>query len=602
MAVDDSLNHSLDSATKHYSSMFFLPQYKTALLGVAAICIGAISLSTYTLFASIFSFALGVALFAVTYVTDLMVFKVLLKTDPIFSMRRTTVVSLAGWGLWLVFSLLGVGLASLFGWLLWAKFILLGFAVVVTLRFIVINATSNASKWRQTFSILMQPIIAIALFMVFWGTLSKVPVLPVLLFIFLSPIIAFLAVYLLLSSIDRLGKKAYSLPALSLFRAFLLNWVTDQNEPLEKHLEAMGRDADVEVTLLKFDAIKSKAAIIVPQVHPGPFKNIGSSLLPSLLKKSYDFEFSCNSCVPLGILGHESDLASQPQNQKIIAEVINSAKFEAQASLASMMVRAADGAALASCQVFGDTAFLSFSLSPETTEDLPQELGQVVLEKAKRLGLANALVVNAHNCITRIIDTSEHLDELKRVASKALEKTVAQPIKPFSVGAATVYPAEFTLKEGMGTGGITALVIKVENQKTVYIVIDGNNMIPHLREKILDSLTALGFDASEVLTTDTHAVTASVTGRRGYHPVGEVMDQNLLIRYIGDVAKKADATSEVCRAGCKSFIVPQVRVIGEEHLKSVTTLVDKAIQQAKHIAPIIFGIEGLLLILLLLPF
>ena len=117
------------------------------------------------------------------------------------------------------------------------------------------------------------------------------------------------------------------MPALSLFRAFILNWVSDQNAPLEKHLEEMGEDADIEVTLLKFDASKPKAAIIVPLVHPGPFKNIGSSLLPSLLKQGYEKEFGCDACVPLGILGHELDLASQAQNHKIVSQVIASAKF-----------------------------------------------------------------------------------------------------------------------------------------------------------------------------------------------------------------------------------------------------------------------------------
>ena len=65
---------------------------------------------------------------------------------------------------------------------------------------------------------------------------------------------------------------------MSLFRAFILNWVTNANDPLEKHLEELGENADIEVSLLKFDAQKPKAAIIMPLVHPGPFKNIGSSL------------------------------------------------------------------------------------------------------------------------------------------------------------------------------------------------------------------------------------------------------------------------------------------------------------------------------------
>jgi len=80
------------------------------------------------------------------------------------------------------------------------------------------------------------------------------------------------------------------------------------------------------------------------------------------------------------------------------------------------------------------------------------------------------------------------------------------------------------------------------------------------------------------------------------------MDSTLLINYIGEAAKKANANLEVCKAGCRTFTVPQVRVIGEERLKSVTTLVDKSIEQAKKTAPVIFGVEGLLLILLLFLF
>ncbi len=602
MASQSSLNQSMDSATKHYSSMFFLPSYKTALLAVAATCIIAINLSTYLLFPSLVSLALGLAFFAITYLTDTLVSKYLLKSDPIFTVRRTLGLSFACWIIWMVFIVFGVGLSFTFGWLIWVKLSLLGFAAVVTLRFLVFNATSSATIGRQLLSILIEPALSILAFLVFWATVSGDVIWQVLPFIVLSPIIGYAAVHLLLSSIDRLGKKNYSLPALPLFRAFLLNWVTDQNEPLEKHLEAMGGDADIEVTVLKFDASKPKTAIIVPQVHPGPFKNIGSSLLPSLLKREVEKEFGITACVPLGILGHERDLASQTQNYKIAAQVIASAKFEAQSSLSSPLVRVTEGAATASCQIFGDTAFLSFSLAPQTTEDLPQELGRIVEEEAKKHGLQNAIVVNCHNCLTDVIDTAEHLDELQRAASLCLQKAVELPKKGFKVGSATVFPAEFTLKAGMGAGGITAIAVQVENQKTAYIVIDGNNMVPNLREKILDALEGLGFDASEVFTTDTHAVTASITGRRGYHPVGEVMDQIVLIRYIVELVKAAETNLELCKAGCQTFIVPRVRVIGEERLKSVTTLVDKAIVKAKHSVFPIFGVEALLLILILLLF
>ena len=604
MESDNSLSTLMDNAKKHYSSMFTLPSFNKAFLSVAAICIGGVSLCNLSAFPAVGSLVLGITLFAVTFLADSFTSKAVLKNDPVFSMRRTLVVSLVGWGLWLVFLALGVGLGFVFGWLLWVKLSLLGFAVVVTLRLIVFNATCSAASWRRYLSILLQPALCIATFIMFWLIYPGVVAVSwqVLLFVFAAPIVSFVAVSILLSSIDRLGKTAYSLPALPLFRAFILNWVDSQNAPLEKYLEEMGEDADISVTLLKFDAAKTKAAIIVSQVHPGPFKNIGSSILPSLLKREVEKEFGGSVCVPLGLLGHESDLASQAENFKIVENVIANAKFESKTSLASPFIRVNEGVATASCQIFGDTAFLSFTLSPKTTEDLPQELGRIVAEEAKKLGLQNAVVVNCHNCLTSIVDTVEHLDELQRSAFKCLQKAVALPTKPFIVGSHTIFPLEFTLKDGMGAGGITAIVIQVENQKIAYVVIDGNNMAPGLREKILTRLSVWGFAASEVFTTDTHAVTASITGGQGYHPVGEAMDHELLIQYITQAAKKAEANLESCTAGCRTFIVPQVRVIGEERLKSITTLVDKTIIKAKRIVAPIFGVEGLVLILLLMLF
>jgi predicted neutral ceramidase superfamily lipid hydrolase len=120
-----------------------------------------------------------------------------------------------------------------------------------------------------------------------------------------------------------------------------------------------------------------------------------------------------------------------------------------------------------------------------------------------------------------------------------------------------------------------------------------------LREEILSALNSVGFHECEVFTTDTHAVSAVVLGRRGYHPVGEVMNHETLLSYIKDAAKAAAANLETCKAGCLRLVVPQVRVIGEARLESLSLLVDKALRRAKQIVAPIFVSEGLLLILLL---
>jgi putative membrane protein len=303
--------------------------------------------------------------------------------------------------------------------------------------------------------------------------------------------------------------------------------------------------------------------------------------------------------VPLGILGHELDLASQKQNHRIIDQVIASARLEAVDDKASPFVRVTKGFVSASCQIFGNTAFLSFTLAPKTTEDLPQALCGIVREEAGKLGLGLAIVVNAHNSITDKTELDVPLNELREVAVECLKKAASLPLSSFAVGAATVYPADFTLKDGMGKGGITAIAVNTSQQKTAYIVIDGNNMISGLREKILSALTASGFDESEVFTTDTHAVSAVVLGRRGYHPVGEAMNQELLLRHIKEAASKALAKLEACKSVSLSLTVPNVRVIGKTRIHSLSTMVDLALQRAKQIIVPIFAFEGLLLILFL---
>jgi putative membrane protein len=610
VAAEHSLNHSMNSALKHYSSLFFLPSFNKAVALIASICIGGVGLSTFFFTLNLSGlllidglargFFLGLSLLAGILLADYILSDFILKHDPIYILRRTLALSLYSWIVWLFFIILGVILGTFFGVWLWVKLCLLGFAAVLTLRAVVFISTSSAGVLRCLFSSFLQPFLCIAAFVVFWNTLDSVFPIKILPFLVISPAIGYLFASLFVFLIDRLGVRTYGIASMPLFRAFMLNWVAGLNAPLEGFLEKLGENEDVEVSLLKFDSYKPKAAIIVPLVHPGPFKNIGSSLLPSMLKRDFEKEFNCEACVPLGILGHELDLASQAQNKKIIDQVITSARFPAFADKATPFVKVTDGFATASCQIFGKTAFLSFTLAPKTTEDFPQQLGRFVHEEAEKLGLECTVVVNAHNSINDMVDVEAHLSTLREVAFKCLKRAVSLPSCLFEVGTSTVFPQEFSLKDGMGPGGITAIVVKVAEQRTVYIVIDGNNIVSGLREEILSVLKSSGFHEGEVFTTDTHAVSALVLGRRGYHPVGEVMDHKTLFRYIKEVARAASANLERCSAGCLRLVVPKVRVIGEARLKSLSIHVDKALHKAKQTVAPIFAFEGLILVLLLM--
>jgi putative membrane protein len=572
----------------------------------ALICAGGGVLTVVLLFPNAEGFFngvfLGLSAFLANVIIDYVVGKLLMRKDEIYDLRRTATLSLFCWGLWLFFILIGdiAALLSLnLSW--WVRLCLLGFSSVLVFRCIVFNSTSNKNYKNLVLPAILQPLICLIPFIIVWTRIGYPVAYSMPLFLVFALTVSIISSYSFISLINRVGKQSLGVPSLSLFKAFLLNWIVNLNAPFEELLEKLGEEQSVDLSLIKFDSSRTKAALVIPSVHPGPFKNVGSSTLPSMLKSTIEKEYGCVACVPHGLFGHELDLASQGQNENVIKQVVQAMSFESSDAKASPFVAVNNGLATACCQIFGNAAFLSVTLAPKTTEDFPQELGMFARQEAKRLGLACCVVVNAHNSIDQTNDMpNEALDSLRAVAADCLEKAVAMKRLPFEVGAATILPKEFGLKEGMGQGGITVILINVGDQKTAYVVIDGNNAVSGLREKVLSALYSVGVDAGELYTSDTHSVNALILGERGYNPVGAATDHDKLIAYIKEATLAALSTLETGKTGCRSITVDNVKVIGKERLEALSLLTDEGLRQARRIVAAISGVSGLLLMLFLL--
>lgn len=596
----DSLNQFIERASRHYSSLFMLPPYKKVLSLLALTCVGGGVLSFVFLFpfqeVIVNGLLLGFSLFFANLFIDSVISMTILEPDPIYDVRRIAALSLFSWVVWFFFIFAGLPITMIAGLSWWVRFCLLGYSAAIVLRIITLFSTSSIEYKRLIVAALLQPVFCIIPFLIFW-TRTSYPLPSSMVFI-LSLVVCLTSGLFFVHILNSVGKHELGVPSLPIFHAFLLNWIVESNAPFEEFLEKLGENRDVEVSLIKFCSSKPKAIITVPSIHPGPFKNVGSSLLPSMLKTALEKEFDCIAGVPHGLFGHEFDLASQAQNQKIINYVIESANFEVSESRATPFIKVSNGLATACCQVFGNFAFLSFTLAPKATEDLPQGLGLFVCQEARKHGLAYCVVVNAHNSIDGAIDIQEALAALKRVAVACLKEALSLERLPFEVGAATVVPKKYGLREGMGKGGVTVIVVKVEQQKTAYVVIDGNNMVSGLREKILSTLHSMGIDEGEVFTTDTHSVNALILKGRGYHPIGEAIDEKDLIKHIKEATFSALSGLEPVKASCRNVTVQDVKVIGEKLLEQLCLLIDKVLKKAKRIVVPIFTTCGLLLMLI----
>ena len=93
-----------------------------------------------------------------------------------------------------------------------------------------------------------------------------------------------------------------------------------------------------------------------------------------------------------------------------------------------------------------------------------------------------------------------------------------------------------------------------------------------VREKIQNRLRTLGINESEILTTDTHIVNGLVPARLGYHPLGEVIDVQKLVRNVEASAKEAFRNLESCDTASNHTRM-KVRILGLRLYKQLTDFV-----------------------------
>ena len=596
----------MSRTVRRYSSLFTLPSHRRIVVLLWGVCVLGGGLGLFLLDPSYYGFAVGLIFgtifFSITLFSDLMIHRSCMKTDPIFNLRRCSGLSLFSCLTWFGFILLG-GLISavLKSSNVWVKLCLLGFLAALILRLLVLSTISFASFGRVFVSSLLQPMLCIVPVVSMSSIIGFSLGIRLILFLPLSILFAALTVSLFVFFVNRVGRESLGVDSLLVFRVFMANWTEDLNAPLESLLERFGHKQNIKLSLLAFRAKERiKAVMVVPALHPGPFKNVGSSQLPYMLQRALENKLQCTVSVPHGLSGHELDLTSQLQNRKIVEGVLDSIDFLLFDSKGTPFMRTRKNEAGASCQIFGDCALLTLTLSPKTMEDLPQALDNMIVDEAEKRGLSSAIVIDAHNCIEGPFDLNEAAAPLRIAAVTSLEQASAHTPSPFEIGAAKVIPKEFTIREGMGPGGITVIVARIGDQKTAYVTIDGNNMIAGLREKILSLLREIGIVDGEVLTTDTHMVSGVVLTPRGYHPIGEVMDQAKLINYIRQAAMRALDDLEPAEASWRTVTIPDVKVIGEKQIEALGLLAEKTAKQAKKLAISLFPATGALLTILLM--
>ena len=306
--MDDYLN----SAISHYKSLFNLPSYRTlvTILFVLTSVSEGVAFSFIKYQSILTGVAFGItAFFFPCIMSDFVTQRAFMRGDSLFTLRRHAGLSLFSCIVWGLSSIIGAAATNLSttAFDLFSKSLLLSFAFVTAFRFLIINSTSSLGTGRKVATILLQPLFCFVVVIAYFPILGAKDF-----FLILFDTITLLGASIVFSRIiDSYGKRTIGIGAIDLFKAFVNSWAEGIPTGLEYQFEKLGEEIDVEIDLLAFEDCENPFAImVVPALHPGPFRNVGSSTIPYDIQEKLSNKTGAVVCVPHGTAGHELDLTS----------------------------------------------------------------------------------------------------------------------------------------------------------------------------------------------------------------------------------------------------------------------------------------------------
>jgi putative membrane protein len=479
------------------------------------------------------------------------------------------------------------------------RVVLLGYAAVLWVRAVILAGTSQSNYLGSLPAAVLHPVLGLLGLAAFVPTTLGDWLTAVLVFaIFLSTAIGFTEIA------KRPLQRTFGVNGLKLMRYTLDHFTElgdEGRDEIESFFTSISVPTRIRVGLATFRTARgTKAVFLAPMVHPGPMGYIGGSDLPAKLRSRLEDGVG-TVLVAHGPTTHDENPANTKELEKLVPLVRELIRGTQLSPDASPMVRVRSGKANVCVQVFGTRALIVASLAPNPTDDIEGAVGFAATQEARLAGVEDAVFVDAHNCmevgsgLTHFGTAAAH--DIIEGTRSAVKEALGAPRGPLRVGVASKRDIA-NPGEGIGSEGVQALVTEVAGRKTAFVLFDGNNMIPGLRDKIREKLAPL-LDDVEVLTTDNHSVNVTLGG---FNPVGLQQDHGALVEATVKVVQEAIATLEPSEAGIASGYAADLYVWGPESAARLTTSVNStiAILRPAFVATFLLALTASVLSLFLL--
>ncbi len=392
------------------------------------------------------------------------------------------------------------------------------------------------------------------------------------------------AVWAFLTVIDIPWRRSLGVSVFDFIQGFI-GHLTDGTDELEEFFEDIGEEARVPVTVLSFRRPngREKARFVLPMLHPGPMGDIGGGSLPMrLAAQAEGLGFA-----PHATAGHDFNLVTEREVDTVCDAAERAYQRIEYGRNATPSVQVREGDATLTGQAFGDDALAVASFAPCCTDDVMYSVGLSAATATRTGGLDDVLLIDAHNCndglagddLGHVVPGSPRSYDLIEGAERLGDRLRTLQRGELALGVASD-PTPWDPEDGIGPLGIRVAVTDVDGQRTGYVLIDGNNMQPGLRDRI--DATVEGVDHLEVMTSDTHVVNTV----EAENQVGMNLPAADLIELVADLVERAADDCEPVEAGMASEPA-DVTVFGNDRTETLASHANAAVSMGSALAVVV---------------
>lgn len=391
--------------------------------------------------------------------------------------------------------------------------------------------------------------------------------------------------YIAIHEIDKYTKRIIGIRGSRFGASFFRAWFNKNDEEYEQYLQQLSIKKSIATNIMYFiDKITGTplGSLVITDVHPGPFHEVGSSTLPLMISDNLEKATNAPCLVLRGKGSHENDMPSKklafnfskliaeslpkplvkttidpPENWRIYEKAYFDQRRAGPFTMTSLLLE--------------DNNLIVLSKAPLPCDDIPQNTGDYLEALGCKLADAhNSGPLDGYSTLNYF--PPSNVDQIHDGILRLLKNKITP--EDFFVGFSHInYKA--SLNTGICDGGAVALSWKTQDKRGILVSFQGNNMISGLRDKIIEELKTLGFKDVEVATTDNHQLSTSLQSVNKYSMVG-AEDQRAVINMAIEAAKLA-LSKEKYAVILAQKRLDEVKIIGSENLEKINEAIKTSI-------------------------